>query len=254
MIPAQRQKKILESLTHKKIMSFAEIGQLFDVSHMTIRRDITHLEKQGKLVSVAGGVQLVSHLVIEPSHDAKLELFYEKKELVAKIAAKNINTNTHSIYLDAGTTCLKIAQEIAYMASLLFITNDLKIADYLLQNSPNPVILIGGEVHNENYSSLGNLAAEMIKKLNIDLAFVSTSSWNQHGISTPDARKVDVKKAIMQSSLYNILVSDSSKYGRRASYHIVKLDAFDKVITDDDFSATAIKELKMQNINVENNL
>ncbi len=252
MIPAQRQKKIMEILNQYKIISYSKLSEILNVSHMTIRRDAAILENMGKIVIVAGGMQLVSHLAVEPSHHDKLVLYYDKKEQIAQIAASYITLEDHSIYLDAGTTCLAIAHKIAYMKDKMFITNDLKTADFLLMHSSSSIIFVGGELDQKNYSSIGSLAAEAIQKLNIDLAFISTSSWNKKGISTPDIKKADVKKSVTKASIRNILVSDSSKYGQRASYHILGLNQFERIITDNHFSQTVIKELEEGGIMIEN--
>ncbi len=244
MIPAQRQEEILKILSQRKIISYTKLVEILNVSHMTIRRDISILEESGKVVPVAGGVQLVSHLSIEPSHHDKLSLYHDEKLQVAQMAATYVTKNDHSIYLDAGTTCLAIAQEIAHHHDKLFITNDLKIADFLLTNSLGKTLLIGGELDKKNYSSIGTIAAAMIEQLNIDLAFISTSSWNKKGLSTPDIKKAEVKKSVINASIRNILVSDSSKYGQRASYHILGLDSFEHIITDNHFSQTVINTLK----------
>ncbi len=124
------------------------------------------------------------------------------------------------------------------------MTNDLKFADFLLANSPSHILFIGGELDKKNYSSIGGIAAMVIGQLNIDLAFISTSSWNKKGLSTPDIKKAEVKKSVISASIRNILVSDSSKYGQRASYHILSLDHFEHIITDSHFSQTVINTLK----------
>ncbi len=60
LIPAQRQKRILEILNQHKIISYAKLTEILDVSHMTIRRDISLLEANGKVVPVAGGSACLS--------------------------------------------------------------------------------------------------------------------------------------------------------------------------------------------------
>lgn len=249
MIPAQRSDKILEILKDNKIISYMELSELLGVSHMTIRRDVNKLEELGKVVPVAGGVQLVSHLTSEPSHDDKLSLSHDEKEQIADLALEYVNAEVNSIYLDAGTTCLEIAKKLATLSDKLFITNDFKVADCLVMHSDSDIIFIGGELHKTNHSTVGQIAADVLATLNIDLAFISTSSWNKKGLSTPDSRKVVVKKAAIVASMRKILVTDSSKYGQRAPYHIVGLNAFDAIITDSHFSQMASETLRdSQNI------
>ncbi|WP_130562005.1 DeoR family transcriptional regulator, partial [Pasteurella multocida] len=67
LIPAERQKKILNLIHQQGIVRITNLVELMGVSHMTIRRDIQKLEEKGKVVSVSGGVQLLERLISEPT-------------------------------------------------------------------------------------------------------------------------------------------------------------------------------------------
>ena len=123
MIPAERQKRLLTLVTEYDLISIAELVEIMQVSHMTVRRDIQKLEEQGKVVSVSGGVQLLQRLFSEPTHDDKSLLFQLQKQAIGEKATQLIG-NSKTIYLDAGTTTLEIAHQIAKCNDLLVITND----------------------------------------------------------------------------------------------------------------------------------
>ena len=84
----------------------------------------------------------------------------------------------------------------------------------------------------------------------MDIAFISTSSWNKKGLFTPNEEKVDVKQAIINSSRLNYLVCDSSKYGKVATFHAIDLERFDKIITDSSFPSNSIQDLAEQGTEV----
>lgn len=250
MIPIQRQNKITELLAKNEIMSYSELSELIGVSQMTIRRDVSVLEKNKKITAVPGGVSLTKSLMTEPSHTIKLSLNHEQKEEISKTAIKEISDQAHIIYLDAGTTCLEIARRLSTRDDLIVVSNDFEIIRYLLLNTELQLIHIGGELNRENLSSVGTIAAETIEKINIDVAFISSSSWDIRGLSTPDASKIPVKKAILKVSHTNILVSDSTKYGQRAPYFIYPLTVFDRIITDSRIPQTALQELNNNGIRI----
>ncbi|PJG86106.1 DeoR/GlpR family DNA-binding transcription regulator [Conservatibacter flavescens] len=248
MIPAERQKKILNLIQQKSIASISELTDLLNVSHMTIRRDIQKLEDDGKVVSVSGGVQLLERLSVEPTHDDKSQLFQPQKEAIGIYAAQMIPPN-HTIYLDAGTTTLAIAHQLVDRSDLLIITNDFAIADFLMKYGKSELIHIGGSVNKSNRSSVGELAAQFLRNLSIDIAFISTSSWNLKGLTTPNENKIPVKKAIIQSSTKNVLVSDSSKYGKVATFLLFGLNTFDYIICDKElieYAQDAINEMEVE--------
>lgn len=252
MIPAERQKLLLNLISQKGVISISKLVESLNVSHMTVRRDIQKLEKMGSVISVSGGVKIGEHLSFEPTHQDKSLLFHDQKEKIGEMAAQFIPNNT-TIYLDAGTTTLEIAYRIIERDDLLVITNDFSIAQFLMTNGKCELIHIGGTVNKQNYSSVGELAGQFLNQLSIDISFVSTSSWTLKGLTTPDENKLPVKKALIASSNQLILVSDSSKYGKVATFHICPLTHFDHIICDKNLVESAkntIKELKIDLITV----
>ncbi|HDR1345785.1 TPA: DeoR/GlpR transcriptional regulator [Pasteurella multocida] len=247
LIPAERQKKILNLNHQQGIVRITNLVELMGVSHMTIRRDIQKLEEKGKVVSVSGGVQLLERLISEPTRDDKSLLFHQQKSAIGLVAANLIPANA-TIYLDAGTTTLEIAKQITDRDDLLVITNDFGIVDYLISNGRCDLIHTGGRVCKENRSSVGELSAQFLRNISIDIAFISTSSWNLQGLTTPDENKLPVKRAIVQASRRNILVTDSSKYGKVATFLLYALDTLDQIICDKALLINAQEKIKEMDI------
>ncbi|HDX1190856.1 TPA: DeoR/GlpR transcriptional regulator [Pasteurella multocida] len=247
LIPAARQKKILNLIHQQGIVRITNLVELMGVSHMTIRRDIQKLEEKGKVVSVSGGVQLLERLISEPTRDDKSLLFHQQKSAIGLVAANLIPANA-TIYLDAGTTTLEIAKQITDRDDLLVITNDFGIVDYLISNGRCDLIHTGGRVCKENRSSVGELSAQFLRNISIDIAFISTSSWNLQGLTTPDENKLPVKRAIVQASRRNILVTDSSKYGKVATFLLYALDTLDQIICDKALLINAQEKIKEMDI------
>ena len=249
MIPAERHRTILSLLSAHEVISINELADRLQVSHMTIRRDIAKLEELEKVTSVSGGVQLTQILESEPSHDIKSVLKSNEKSVIGYIASQLIPKKS-TIYLDAGTTTLEIAHHIAQRDDLLVITNDFVISAYLSRHGECELYHTGGRVDKANQSSIGGKVAEFLASMNIDIAFISTSSWNLNGISTPSEPKVVVKKAIASAAQKNILISDSSKYGRVATFHAIGIKCFDTIVTDTEFPVHVQNELEDKGIKV----
>ncbi|OOE96898.1 DeoR/GlpR family DNA-binding transcription regulator [Salinivibrio sp. IB643] len=249
MIPAERRRTIISLLSAHEVISINELADRLQVSHMTIRRDIAKLEDVENVTSVSGGVQLTQILDNEPSHDVKSVLNSNEKSAIGYIASQLIPKKS-TIYLDAGTTTLEIARHIAQRDDLLVITNDFVIAAYLSRHSECELYHTGGRVDKANQSTVGGKVAEFLTSMNIDIAFISTSSWNIKEISTPSEPKVAVKKAVATASQRNILVSDSSKYGRVATFHAIGIKYFDTIVTDTGFPLHVQNELEEKGIKV----
>lgn len=250
MIPSERQKEILDLVAEKGVISINTLIEKFNVSHMTIRRDIQKLEKTGAIVSVSGGIQTLERLSIEPSHSNKALMCEREKQQISQCAIEHIPHGA-SIYLDAGTTALAIAKNIAHRSDLIVVTNDFVIAAFLIEHSACKLIHTGGVVCRENSSCVGTFAAKILQNTYVDIAFISTSSWSLKGLTTPHEDKIAVKEAIIHSSGKRILITDSSKYGKVATFFIAPLSIFDLIITDNNLSEHAIKTIKERNLAIQ---
>ena len=99
-------------------------------------------------------------------------------------------------------------------------------------------------------STVGHLTAVMLENLFIDVAFISASSWNLRGLSTPNENKAIVKQAVARVSEKCILLSDSSKYGKMANFRVMPLTELDLIISDEGLS-DSVEQLTSQKIAVE---
>lgn len=232
LIPDQRREQLLRHLRKEGVLSVQQITQLFNVSHMTVRRDIAELERQGLVFSVPGGVRIASHVSTEPSFQDKTHVEQPAKGAMANEAARLV-TEGMTVYLDAGTTLLAMVPALARLSDLTVVTNDFATAEQLMTAPHLDVVHTGGRIDKANRSSVGRLGAATLRQLALDIAFISTSSWDLlRGVTTPSEPKVDVKQAAMESAAGSVLVAGSSKFGTFGKYRVAPLTAFDTVITD----------------------
>lgn len=242
MIPIERHQQILALVAERGVVSITELTERLDVSHMTVRRDVQKLEEQGAVLSVSGGVRSAERLAAEPSHLAKIAMYNDEKMAIGLMAAQHIPRNS-CIYLDAGTTTLALARALVERDDLLVVTNDFVIANLLIDASSCRVIHTGGSICRENRSCVGHSTATALRQLAIDIAFISASCWGARGIYTPDEDKVIVKQAVNEVSTKRVLLSDSSKYNKIATWLALPLSTFDVIITDTQLSAAAQESL-----------
>lgn len=244
MIPAQRREMILRHLRRQRVLSVNQLTEMLKCSHMTVRRDIAILEQEGRAFSVPGGVRIANQLFSEPSHQNKVIAEQQEKQRMAPEAAKLMRSDM-TIYLDAGTTTFCLLPHIQSLTGITVITNDLSIVLALADTPHVEVIQTGGILDHKNRSFVGGLAAATMNNLVADLAFISASSWDlQHGVTTPSALKIDVKKAVINSASRNVLLATSSKYGTFGMYRVAGLDCFDTIITDTGLTDDAAKGIR----------
>ena len=249
MIPVERHQQILTLVQERGVVSIAELTERLAVSHMTIRRDLQKLEEQGAVLLVSGGVRSTERLSSEPSHLDKTSMFSLEKQAIGAAAARHIPRNS-CIYLDAGTTTLALARELGARDDLLVITNDFVIANFLIDTSQCRMIHTGGTLCRDNRSCVGDAAAQALRALSVDIAFISASCWGTRGIFTPDEEKIAVKRAVNEVSSKRVLLADSSKYNKIATFLALPLTRFDSIITDPHLTTAAQQELSALEVEV----
>lgn len=248
LIPEQRRELIMRHLRKHPVLSMHQLTELLGCSHMTVRRDVAALEESGRVYAIPGGVRIASHLATEPSHDAKAVTEQPQKQAIAARAAHLLKPGM-TVYLDAGTTTAALVPHVAALSGMTVITNDLRIA-LALSASPHVAALhTGGTLDPSNGSSVGPLAAATLRQLVVDIAFLSTSSWDlERGVTTPSAPKVEVKRAAMAVASQRVLVGTSAKYGTYGTYRVATLNEFELVVTDDGMSEAAAQSLKAKGV------
>lgn len=246
MIPAERQQYIREALDTKGMVSIVEMADLLGVSQMTVRRDMQALQRQGLASLVSGGAQRIGRISSELPVAEKSRLRYAEKLAIAQKAVEMVRPGA-AVYFDAGTTCLAIAEAICRRPelrdSIIAVTNDFTIVTYLMMNAQCRLYHTGGEVLRDNKSCIGETTSNVISRLNLDLAFLSTSSWNDTWMSTPNEAKIVVKIAAVNASERAVLVTDSTKYGKVGFFNVVELKDLDGIITDTGLPMAAREQL-----------
>jgi DeoR/GlpR family transcriptional regulator of sugar metabolism len=251
MIPAQRRDMLLRELRGTGVLSVKELCDILDVSHMTVRRDIMTLEEEGRVRSVPGGVELASQVRSEPSYRDKSRVDVDEKRAMARAAASLVGEG-QTVYLDAGTTLGHLVPSLWSVTGLTVITNDITTAASLTDHPDVTLFLIGGQVDRENRSSVGDIAAATIAEFNIDVAFMSTSSWDLgRGSTTPSRAKVAVKRAAMAAASSSVLVAGADKYGAFGTFKVAALTSFASVITDDRLSEASVRAIRDLGVDLE---
>ena len=115
MLTQQRHEIILKLLKEKGSITVTEVRDLLDTSESTVRRDITALDKEGKLEKVFGGAVEAGQKVTAHEYTVaqKNELNCDAKRKIAEYAASLIEPDDF-VFLDAGTTFHKLGPRTAY--------------------------------------------------------------------------------------------------------------------------------------------
>lgn len=251
MLAEERLALLHRTILEKKSVTIDELSQSFQVTSMTIRRDLDKLcRNYSNIMRCHGGVKVLTEVNVEENFENKKTINEEEKQSIAQKAFEEISD--HDImYLDAGTTVLELAKLIAMSNfKLTIFTNDLEIARVLM-NSPSDVFLTGGKLQKSTGCLLGSLAEEMIAKIKFKIAFMGATAINQDfEVLTPSLEKRSMKPKIIGNAMKSYLLVDEDKFNKYSTYVIYPLKDFTGIITNKEFTNTEKSILMKQGANI----
>ena len=226
----ERQSKILEILGLNNRTSVNELSQKLDVSSVTIRQDLNHLESQGLLKRVHGGAVLKDG----DDLDNRLGINYDKKLKIARKVAGYVNDG-ETILIESGSVNALLARELVAEKRVTIITTNLYIARQFRKNKKADIILLGGIYQHESEALVGKMTRACIDQINIDKAFIGIDGYTmENGFMLRDLFRAEVSSHIIQKAKDVFILSDSSKFGRTEMTSICCLSEIRHVATNDD--------------------
>ncbi len=232
MTKEERHSIIVETLLRHDTISVSELSALLDVSAVTIRKDLTELEKANKLYRSHGKAILINPYINNRSVNEKEKLAPETKLKIGMKAASLI-AKDDSIILASGTTIHALARSIRPINKLTVISASLQASEILAANSDIEVIQLGGVLRHSSLSTVGKHAEIMLRDFACSKVFLGVDGIDlDFGITTTDVREADLNKMMMQTAQKTIVMADSSKFRRRGFSRIAAIDDIDIIITD----------------------
>lgn len=234
MLPIERRHQILSRIWEDGKIEIEALAHELNVSAMTIRRDLATLEEEEKVMRTHGGAIALDALIAETPYQNKVTINTEQKRSIAQLATKMIPGHA-KILLDSGTTTLEIAKKIKHRDDLVIVTNDLKISLELL-DSRSEVICTGGEMQQGIGSFFGPHVQHLFEEIHVDLLFLGAHAVDlSSGITAPTMEKALVKKQMVNAAQKCWVVTDSTKFNKKAFAKVCNLVEITGIITDDGF-------------------
>ena len=246
MLADERRQKILEITENRGYVSLQELVTEVDASESTIRRDLEQLDGSGQIRRTRGGASYIGESLT--GFEDRSTQNMEAKRRIAKMAADLIEPG-EGVILDGGTTTLEVARNLVNK-SLMVVTNSLPIANLLANYSNIELILIGGYVYPKTGVSLGPVAVDALRSINVRRLVMSVGGITEKGLFNSNTLLVETEKQMMDSADEVIVVADHGKFGHSALAHLCPLDRMDQLIVDRDVSENWKNLVKEQGVAV----
>lgn len=237
-----RQQEMLHLLGEHGTLTISELATRYEVSDMTIRRDLNQLAAQGLLVRTRGGAAASSSGSFEPPFALRERTRTAAKAEIAAAATREV-VEGQTVLLDGGTTGLAIADALAGR-NLTVCTLNVRIAERLAADSSMRVMIPGGTIRPGEFSVVGPEAEAMLSRFRFDVYLMTASGVSvDAGVTEWNADDAAVKRAALTASRRTVLVADAGKFGAEAFVRVCPLSQVDMLVTDAGLAAADRKQV-----------
>ena len=254
MKKAERLLQLQELLISKNEVSVEELTKRFNVSSVTIRKDLNELESKGYIRRTYGGAVINQQGAYSffPRSIIRSEIldFSEDKRYIASIAQKLVQ-DSDNIFIGCGDTCAAISQSlINHKAN--FVTNNILVAAILSLNPHAVVRVTGGTLSGYDRHFLsGDLFARSLQNIHFKYAFLGAAGADiGNGFTTYSDFEHSICEIVKAVSDTLVFALGSSKFGKTNFMHIGDLDVADMIITDRNIPQPYLQYFKEHHIPV----
>src|SRR5579883_306423 len=244
MLAQERRQRIFKDIEASGVASVRDLAQRFEVSLITIMRDLQELEQEGLIRRVHGGAISVRGASYEPPFSARESQFSTEKQRIAQKAVELI-ADGDSLILDVGTTTLEIARALKGKRNLTVLVTNLRAALELASQPAIQVIVIGGKLRASELSMVGHLAEQTLRTFQVDKAFIGVGGITlQHGLTEFNFDEAGTKRIMCERAGQKIVVADHTKFGKVMLTQVAPLSAIDVIITGSEIDESFKREIE----------
>ncbi|WP_226529669.1 DeoR/GlpR family DNA-binding transcription regulator [Metabacillus niabensis] len=247
MLALERHERILDQLDKNKIVKVSELSTLLGVTEKTIRGDLELLENKGLLNRIHGGAVIAEDAGKMLPIAERQSGHSEVKLAIAREAVKLIQPK-ETILMDGGSTTLAIAELLGNFP-ITVITNDLKIANVLLNKTNVQLMVLGGMRIDKSSSLMGAQATEMLSRMRVNRLFFGTTGVSvDHGLTVFNSIHADWKKQIINCADHITLLADSTKFEKVALIQFATIEEVNEIVTDSNLDHHVQEKFQEKNI------
>ncbi|NCB00542.1 MAG: DeoR/GlpR transcriptional regulator [Spirochaetia bacterium] len=232
VIPADRQRQIIDIINRDQVVQVHELSTLFEVSELTIRRDLDHLAKSGLVERTHGGATVRRTLPIEPAFAEKSLEQREEKILIAHKAASYINDGD-TVFINSGSTTYEVIKALKDK-QITIVTNNIDATRVLHEGALFSLILLGGVYRMRSHSVSGAFSSSVVNQVYANKAIIGVDGCSvASGLTTPVIEEAQTTRQMIERTVGPVIVvATGNKIGVVSNYVTVGIDEIDILITD----------------------
>lgn len=243
----RRRGEIVSLLQDRGELGVDFLAKRFDVSEVTVRKDLAELEASGLLLRRHGGaISLPPELANEPSVSADSAC----KNAIATIAVTLIRDHNR-IIIDSGSTTSALIPLLQQKLGLVVMTNTLDVANRLrdLENEPT-LLMTGGTWDARSESFQGQLAEQMLQQYDFDQLFIGADGLDAERGTTTYNELNSLSRVMAEVAREVVVMAESSKIKRKIHNLELPWSQVDILVTDNGIEEKTKQQLKSRGVKV----
>ena len=247
LLAPERRAKILERVRQDKSVLVKDLCAQFGVTGETIRKDLSLLEQEGRLIKTYGGAYIQEGVKNEIDASIRKVLLPEAKDAIGARCADLVEAGD-TVFLDESTTCLAVARHLLH-CDITVVTNSLDIAQLFAEHGQGKLLLSGGELDQKNRCFVGGSAEEFLSRYYMDKSFISCRGADPAaGVTDGSAVNGRVRALMLRRAKRRYLVLDHTKLNKTNFFRICDFEELDGVLVDAFPDASWRDFLRQRNI------
>jgi DeoR/GlpR family transcriptional regulator of sugar metabolism len=239
LLAEQRQAVIREWLKRDGRVLAVQLAANFGVSEDTVRRDLRELAARDECRRVYGGA--LPPAPVDGSLNERLTRDRCRKVLLGRAIARTIMPGS-SLFIDAGSTNMAVAQALPADSGLTVITNTPSIACALQDKRGVSVVLLGGRLDPVSGACLGAQTLREAERMRPSVLVLGVCGVDAGaGVTSHDLEEADLK-ALLAARAGEIAVAvTNEKIGTAASFHVTPIDQRAHLFVEHDCPVAALE-------------
>lgn len=246
----ERQQQILDVLQDHRQVTVADLSRRFDVSEVTIRRDLRDLAAQGALRRAHGGAVAAAPAPPEPPVVQRMIQAEHCKACIGRAAAALV-ADGDSVFIGSGSTTAHVARHLVDRRNLTVVTNALTVATELAVARDVTVVVTGGMLRASELSLVGHITEQSLHEVRVDKVIMGMRAISlKDGMTNDYLPEVMTDRTIIEMAPELIVVADHTKFGTVASAYVAPVERINTLVTDPEVDPATLARLREMGIRI----
>ncbi len=238
-----RHAEMLALIRERQEVLVEELSEAFDISTMTVRRDLQALEEAGKISRFHGGA--AASFSPDAEGRSRVSLC---RQMIARYAASLVQDG-ETLLINGSNTALGLLNYAGSKHLSVFTNNGLAVG----RRFPDgvEVQISGGLIRGAQHILTGDLAMRNLMDVRADKAFLGCTGISPDGEILCDIpSELGLNETMIEHADRYYILADHTKLGRTSAYASFHLEKKGCVITDEGAPEDIVKRLRAAGMEV----